>query len=380
MGGCRQDDSIIDAASTAARSAGNTAYLAGDMSAAVEHYLEALSCSEKAMCAKPQPSGLETGQLVQYSSVGYFGTVMSSFPLFDEYFLKDLGSDQAIWVGDPGGNLRRFARKDLVTTSNDLVDFRLAVLQNLSAVCLRQEKWEEAVKWADLALSISGRAPKALMRKGSALLKLNQPGPASDVLATAAEEVPNDAEVRRLLREAEKKRSPTWVCATGCCGPWGIVCGGPLAQTVPEVVAPAKRLALEYSIKEEQGAEAAAEGPDGSEATVSKPTVIVDPMIEGKEARGVEPDEPPTSLTGKASGPTRESADGAIGEQEKRCRARGPLPVPASAAAPPVETAGSRTASLDKGVAGLLGLACGSIMVAMVAAMWMMSLPAEELM
>jgi len=26
---------------------------------------------------------------------GYFGTVMSCFALFDEYFLKDLGSDQA---------------------------------------------------------------------------------------------------------------------------------------------------------------------------------------------------------------------------------------------------------------------------------------------
>merc|ERR1712151_1366102 len=86
---------------------------------------------------------------------------------------------------------------------------------------------------------------KALLRKGAALLRLNQPGPASDVLATCAEVTPKDAEVRRLLKEAETKRSPTWVCATGCCGPWGIVCGGPISQTVAEVVAPAAKKQLE---------------------------------------------------------------------------------------------------------------------------------------
>lgn len=230
---------LTDSACLAARAAGNEAYSAGDLAKAGDSYQEALACWEKAMHAADQAEALTKGQVVQYSAKGFFGVVMSVFPLFDEYFLKDLGSDQAIWVGDAGGTLRRFGRQELVPISKALVDFRLAMLQNLAAVSLRQDDFVQTVKWADLALCLAGRSPKALMRKGAALLRLNRPGPASDVLATAALEVPKDNEVRRLLREAEKMRSPTWVCVTGCCGPWGIVCGGPVSDSMSSVVAPA---------------------------------------------------------------------------------------------------------------------------------------------
>merc|ERR1719245_1570152 len=100
--------------------------------------------------------------------------------MFDEYFLKDLGSDQAIWVGEAGGKLRHFARKELRVTSRALLDLRLAVAQNLSAVRLKDGSFAEAIRWADAAL------------------------------VTALEVTPGDAETRRLLREAEAKRSPTW--------------------------------------------------------------------------------------------------------------------------------------------------------------------------
>eukprot|EP00913_Durusdinium_trenchii_P031908 g29884.t1 len=83
---------------------------------------------------------------------------------------------------------------------------------------------------------MDGKAPKALMRLGLGLLRTGKPGPASDWLAAAQKAMPKDSEVRRLLREAEMKRSPTWVCANGCCGPWGIVCGGPSVDTMAERV------------------------------------------------------------------------------------------------------------------------------------------------
>merc|ERR1719487_2869833 len=54
------------------------------------------------------------------------------------------------------------------------------------------------------------------------MLKNGQPGPASDVLSTAQSVTPKDPEVKRLLWEAEKARGSGWVCASGCCGPWGI--------------------------------------------------------------------------------------------------------------------------------------------------------------
>eukprot|EP00933_Yihiella_yeosuensis_P025498 TRINITY_DN19785_c0_g1_i2.p1 TRINITY_DN19785_c0_g1~~TRINITY_DN19785_c0_g1_i2.p1 ORF type:complete len:209 (-),score=61.66 TRINITY_DN19785_c0_g1_i2:81-707(-) len=98
-----------------------------------------------------------------------------------------------------------------------------------------------------MALAMDGNAPKALMRCGVALLRLNKPGPASDRLAAASKAMPNDAELRKLLREAELKRSPTWVCASGCCGPWGIVCGGTVVSA-QAVVAP--RIAAENESKE----------------------------------------------------------------------------------------------------------------------------------
>jgi len=235
------EGSTREEACTAAKLAGNNAFATGDLELAAEHYVRALALWQEALDVPTAPQQLAVGQLVQYDTRCFFGVVMSAFTMFDEYFLKDLGSDQAIWVGTPGGNLRRFDRKDLRPVSRGLLDLRLAVVQNLANVRLKQNNLTEAVRWADAALVIEGRSPKALMRKGAALLRLNRPGPASDVLATALEVVPGDIEAKRLLKEAEARRSPTWICATGCCGPWGIVCGGPVVQTTAGVVSP-KRL------------------------------------------------------------------------------------------------------------------------------------------
>lgn len=366
------------AAGAAARSAGNAAYVAGDLDAAASHYAESLACWDRALNTELQPKSLEVGQVVQYSDKGYFGTVMSCYPLFDEYFLKDLGSDQAIWAGDIGRDLRRFTLRELVAVRRELVDFRLAVLQNLAAACLGQEKWEQTVKWADMALCIQGRSPKALMRKGAALLRLNKPGPASDVLATAAEVVPNDREVRRLLRDAEKMRSPMWVCATGCCGPWGIVCGGPIAQTMAEVVAPASKRLLDFP---KDSAESA--GVDPVEAAVAVVDqwsgAVVDEGAEARSPRGKAED---TATRAGAS------AEQALEEQqqstepqasggpavEEPCRARRSattIQSKSGSMAPPGAQE-QRAASMEKGAAGLLWLATGSLLVAVMAAVWLL--------
>lgn len=371
----------LDDACASARAAGNTAYVAGDMATAADSYTEALAACERAMRAEPQPKGLEVGQLVRYSEKGYFGTVMSSFPLFDEYFLKDLGSNQAIWVGDAGGNLKRFARKELLSVKREVVDFRLAVLQNLAAVDLRTGELQQCVRWTDEALCIQGRAPKALMRKGSALLKLNQPGPASDVLATALEEVPSDVEVRRLLREAEKMRSPMWVCVTGCCGPWGIVCGGPISDTNASVVAPATKKSIEEdeSIAEEVFA-----------ALDEVQVAVTEPLTSGGSAR-VEPElAPPAPSAPSAPSAAKSTQEAPVdnapvrrrqdpeprSREEESCKARR-----APAAVEETEEVDTelQATSMDKGVAGLLWVAAGSMMVAVVAGMWMLTMPSGQL-
>jgi len=231
---------VIEQASQA-KAEGNNAYAAGDLGLATSKYTECLSMWEDALGALPREATLQVGEVVRYHKKG-FGTVMSAFPLFDEYFLKDSGTDQAIWVGDPGGDLYHFARKDLEAVPTEFFDLRLLTLQNLAAVCLRKDDLEGASQWADQALAMDGRAPKALMRKGAALLRDGQPGPASDALAAAKKALPSDPEIRKLLREAEMKRSPTWVCVSGCCGPWGIVCGGPVSSAMPQVVPPAQRI------------------------------------------------------------------------------------------------------------------------------------------
>lgn len=205
----------------AAKAEGNTAYAAGNLDLAIEHYTASLEHWDEALEIEVKPKTFSKGDCVVYNSRG-FGRVESAFTVMDEYFCKDLGTDKPIWVGDAGGDLKRFSKSDLQPVPQDLFDLRLAVAQNLAAVKLKQEDFELTIKWAEEALRMDGRAPKALMRKGAAMLKSGQAGPASDVLLTAQEVSPKDAEVKRLLREAEKTRAPGWVCANGCCGPWGI--------------------------------------------------------------------------------------------------------------------------------------------------------------
>eukprot|EP00434_Breviolum_minutum_P000567 symbB.v1.2.000494.t1/scaffold11.1/size528188/43 len=220
-------------ACAAAKAEGNAAYAKGDLQSAFDHYVTALEHWEAAL--QPVPSMHEIGARVRYSEHG-FGVVMSAFTMFDEYFLKDLGNDQAIWAGEPGGELKRYSASELTPVSQEQFDLRFAIAQNLAAVCLKLEKYKEAIDWANAALCMDGKAPKALMRLGLGLLRTGKPGPASDWLAAAQKAMPNDSEVRKLLREAEMKRSPTWVCANGCCGPWGIICGGPTVEAMAEAV------------------------------------------------------------------------------------------------------------------------------------------------
>eukprot|EP00435_Cladocopium_sp_Y103_P048273 s452_g14.t1 len=220
---------------------------------------------------RPAPSTHEIGAQVRYSQHG-FGVVMSAFTMFDEYFLKDLGNDQAIWAGEPGGELKRYSAAELTPVSQELFDLRFAIAQNLAAVSLKLERYKEAIDWANAALCMDGKAPKALMRLGLGLLRTGKPGPASDWLAAAQKAMPNDAEVRKLLREAELKRSPTWICANGCCGPWGIVCGGPVIETMAEAwsfvhrVLLHPRLSVPLTRRLQSAAPAGARGPANSVA------------------------------------------------------------------------------------------------------------------
>mmetsp|Transcript_73186 Transcript_73186/g.118049 ORF Transcript_73186/g.118049 Transcript_73186/m.118049 type:complete len:348 (-) Transcript_73186:143-1186(-) len=257
-------------ACAAAKAEGNTAYAEGDLDSALERYAAAMELWEEALRTCQLPKDRELKTRVRYSKLG-FGMVMSAFPMFDEYFLKDLGTDQAIWAGDPGGELQSYPSKDLIPVSDALWDLRFALAQNLAAVCLKRSQYTEAVKWADAALAMDGKAPKALMRLGAALLRLGKPGPASDRLSEAAKAMPGDVELRKLLREAEMKRAPTWVCASGCCGPWGIVCGGPIVSSMPEVVPPRLR-PPEADAKEDRSLEEEEETEDGQPTTLGDET------------------------------------------------------------------------------------------------------------
>eukprot|EP00931_Biecheleriopsis_adriatica_P016874 TRINITY_DN1229_c0_g1_i1.p1 TRINITY_DN1229_c0_g1~~TRINITY_DN1229_c0_g1_i1.p1 ORF type:complete len:338 (+),score=82.62 TRINITY_DN1229_c0_g1_i1:66-1016(+) len=254
-----------------AKAAGNAAYAEGDLDSALERYSAAMQHWERAL--SPSPATYEVGARVRYGKQ-CFGMVMSSFTMFDEYFLKDLGREEAVWAGEIGGELKRFPAKDLRPVSDALWDLRFAIAQNLAAVCLKLSRYDEAIRWADAALSMDGKAPKALMRLGAALLHSGQPGPASDRLAAAAKAMPKDKEVAKLLREAEKKRSPTWVCASGCCGPWGIVCGGSVVDAMPEVVKPRQKA-------EVQATKAA---DDDSGSICSSTTASTEPATIVKEA------------------------------------------------------------------------------------------------
>eukprot|EP00930_Biecheleria_cincta_P010328 TRINITY_DN112382_c0_g1_i1.p1 TRINITY_DN112382_c0_g1~~TRINITY_DN112382_c0_g1_i1.p1 ORF type:complete len:347 (-),score=67.89 TRINITY_DN112382_c0_g1_i1:90-1130(-) len=309
------------AACADAKAKGNAAYAQGDLEAALKHYEEALVHWEAALA--PPPPSHEVNTRVRYSKHG-FGMVMSVFPMFDEYFLKDLGTDSAIWAGEPGGQLKRYEAKELRPVSDELWELRFTITQNLAAVCLKRNEYSDAVEWADAALSMDGKAPKALMRLGAALLRLGKPGPASDRLAEAAKAMPKDVELRKLLREAEQKRSPTWVCASGCCGPWGIVCGGPVSEAMPEVVKPRVRTEAERKALDEDQETFQAEGStsagqaaedefSNSQNSSRSDIAEIRPQAEGADAESSEGcqvpeehavvDEPPEKLTSRPSCP-----------------------------------------------------------------------------
>mmetsp|Transcript_68355 Transcript_68355/g.164014 ORF Transcript_68355/g.164014 Transcript_68355/m.164014 type:complete len:267 (+) Transcript_68355:89-889(+) len=202
-----------------AKARGNKAFGAADLETAKECYTEALQHWDSAVDEIQGTNKL----LAEGARVGYgkgrFGVVMSVFPLMQEYFLKDLETDQPVWAGGQVGiNLERFGRQELRFIETALFDLRLAVAQNLAAVHLKQEDFAEAVRWANAALAMNGKAPKALMRKGAALLRSDRASAAVEPLVAAAEALPTDKELAKLVLEAQKA-SPNdaqWVCAAGC--------------------------------------------------------------------------------------------------------------------------------------------------------------------
>mmetsp|Transcript_436 Transcript_436/g.575 ORF Transcript_436/g.575 Transcript_436/m.575 type:complete len:260 (-) Transcript_436:102-881(-) len=205
-------------ASLASKADGNRAFGAGQLEVAKQCYTEALKHWAAAVQENRSKDVLPEGAYVSYGKEKY-GKVMSVFPLMKEYFIKDLENDQPVWAGGQVGiSLERFGHMELQPIETELFDLRFAVTQNLAAVHLKLEEYAEAVRWANAALNMNGKAPKALMRKGAALLRTARPAAAIEVLSVAAEALPSDKEVQRLLAEATKAapESAQWVCAAGC--------------------------------------------------------------------------------------------------------------------------------------------------------------------
>jgi hypothetical protein len=57
-------------------------------------------------------------------------------------------------------------------TTKELETLRVACLLNASMVALKLEKWLEAVAMSSRAMSLGGESPKALYRRATALIHL----------------------------------------------------------------------------------------------------------------------------------------------------------------------------------------------------------------
>ena len=195
-----------------AKSAGNAAYASGDLETAATRYMQALQLWENALPTAPRV--LAKGTFVRYRKER-FGVVSNVFPVMEEYFLKDRETNQPVWVlGQVGVALERFSRDDLQVVTQELIDVRLACAQNLAAVHLKWEDYAGAVRWANAALALDGRSTKAILRKGSALLRSGRAVAALQTLNTAENLL--DKEIKTLIREVARRNKRVSSLSTTC--------------------------------------------------------------------------------------------------------------------------------------------------------------------
>jgi len=194
---------------TSLKEAGNEALKSKDLPLASERYEEALEVWEKAFAEVPQAKALNQNDLVRFCEEG-FGVIETADPIFKDYQVTSLCNGDFVKhkAGKYEEVITKFKRKELMVVPQEFFDLRLGLLQNQTLVALKlarasraQSDWEEVVARANMALYMSGRAAKALMRKGEALLHLKDVEGAARALSMAAQETKGkDEEVNRLLQ------------------------------------------------------------------------------------------------------------------------------------------------------------------------------------
>jgi len=190
-----------------AKEKGNQALKSADLPLATEYYEEALNLYDKALEEVPQAKILRNNEVVKYGDS--YGIVDTAYPQFGDYLIQDLGHGEVVKekVGRYEEVPQRFLRKELKSIPQDLFELRLAVLQNLTLISLKlaraslkSDDWGEVVRCANAALSMDGRAPKALFRKATALVELKDVEGAAKSLTIAYQETRGkDPEVMKLL-------------------------------------------------------------------------------------------------------------------------------------------------------------------------------------
>lgn len=203
-------DSVVEAlvASIAeAKDAGNKALKEDDLSGAKEHYEKALERFDEGLDALP-PEEIGYNDLVKYE--GGFAVVDTAAKQFQDYILQDLYTYSIVKakVGRFEEVATHFKDTDLKRIPRELFAARLAVVQNMALLSLKHARatgettdFEDVIRAADRALAMDGKSPKALMRKGAALVELKEIDAAAQVLGAAAKETKGqDKEVQRLLQ------------------------------------------------------------------------------------------------------------------------------------------------------------------------------------
>lgn len=197
------------------KEAGNDALKAKDLPTAIEKYDAALVQWDEAMSQVPQTHALNQNDLVRFAPHG-FGVIETADPVFKDYALTSMCNAEMIKhkVSKYEEVVTKFKRKEIQCVPQELYELRLALLQNRALVALKlaraskaPEDWKETVMRADMALAMSGTAAKALMRKGEALVELDQVEYAAKVLVQAHQECGGrDEEVVKLLQVVMAKK------------------------------------------------------------------------------------------------------------------------------------------------------------------------------
>jgi len=204
-------DSEAAAAAANAKLDGNEALKSADLPRAIELYEKAVQLVDKAIDEVPQEGALRNNQLVRYAD-GRYAIIDTAYPQFEDYVIMDLYNRDIVRhkVGRHDFDVvsKRFMREELHSVPQELFDLKVACLQNIALATLKMAKgtkrasdFEEAVKRANDALALDGKSPKALMRKGQALVDLRDWQNAFQCLAVASQETKGkDPEVQRLLQ------------------------------------------------------------------------------------------------------------------------------------------------------------------------------------